>query len=838
VRAVGDKIGGRYEIVSVAGQRPLGMLYRAIDLEIGVDVALRILSPQLLPDAAARQAFVLKLSKSKSFSHANIVKLYDVKVDGDEVAVSVQFAPGQVLADRIAERPLAFAEVRPILKQVAAGITHAHQHGIVLGDVRAETVTVLESALKLSNVGIGPALPRNHYLEAVRDTPAYPRLAPEIRAGGPAEPRADVYALALLVVEMMTGKLPTTPLQIKDAPPALVSVLARALSEDPLLRQSSVDSLAHELDAIFSGGVLVQRAPGRDSAELTPLLPTLPPLPTPSGPTLTNAPPIGDSAEMHTKEMPKLPGLADEEETRPGNSLVASGEQTRQVSPEELDRLRGAEVTRLVSEEEIFPFRVQSSDTQQIELDMIVKEAGAADDDEDLELEVVRDADGTVRSPIPKPSDSDSTIPGPTVEASDAEELKTSEVILLEPDQAYTVPVPRTEEPMPPPPPEIEVESAPPIKLPRAESADTADGTPLPPPAPAPPTIGAEDFGDDSTKTNQVPKLAAVSDDAPTKSNDLPPRARELVVPDRAPRPAIPIPILPKIEVQLPIEARNASPALGVPALKEAEPVQRPQRRTQEVPALPAPPRTRARWIIVLVMGFFVAATAIVIAVMMHMQDLRRQHDRAEKQRLADELRARAEALRHPQVPGAPPPAPAPTPRPAMPAPTGPQVTPMGPCPLGSNLVEGKPGFCVDVYEYPGGKTIPRTSVSFDEAQKLCQSRGERMCTEMEWEHACRGKGGASYPYGATFDSERCNTRSGQISPAGDFKECRSGSGAYDMSGNVAEWVIARGQPAQKGGAAAGANPSHASRCSNTAHGMGPEGGVFVGFRCCADPKR
>jgi hypothetical protein len=236
--------------------------------------------------------------------------------------------------------------------------------------------------------------------------------------------------------------------------------------------------------------------------------------------------------------------------------------------------------------------------------------------------------------------------------------------------------------------------------------------------------------------------------------------------------------------------------------------------------------------VVLLLVGFFAIATAIVIAVVSHMQELKRERGRADKQRLADQLRAQAEALRHPAAPNG---APAPH---AGSAPFAPTVTSAGPCPLGSNLVESSKPFCVDVYEYPGGRTIPRTNVSFEEAEKLCQSRGERLCNEQEWERACRGKNGVSFPYGSAFDPARCNTRSTQIAPAGDYKECRSGSGAYDMSGNVAEWVTARGQPAQKGGFAGGPNAAHWSRCSNTTHGVGPEGGVFVGFRCCADPKR
>jgi formylglycine-generating enzyme required for sulfatase activity len=164
------------------------------------------------------------------------------------------------------------------------------------------------------------------------------------------------------------------------------------------------------------------------------------------------------------------------------------------------------------------------------------------------------------------------------------------------------------------------------------------------------------------------------------------------------------------------------------------------------------------------------------------------------------------------------------------PAPSG------GPCPLGANLVDGR--YCIDVYEYPGGKTIPRTDIAFTEADRLCRLRGERLCTDYEWEHACRGKHGASYPYGQTFDATRCNTKGGggDLAPAGTFASCKSAVGAYDMSGNVAEWVTHKGEPAQKGGSAVTGNPQ--ARCSTTIKAPLAEGAPFVGFRCCADPTK
>jgi hypothetical protein len=250
----------------------------------------------------------------------------------------------------------------------------------------------------------------------------------------------------------------------------------------------------------------------------------------------------------------------------------------------------------------------------------------------------------------------------------------------------------------------------------------------------------------------------------------------------------------------------------------------------------PAPRRARKMAIagVIVIAAFAAVLATVVLSIVDHLRDVRLTQERAAKQRLADELNARADAMRRAstQQPAAPPV--------AAPKETVPALVPVAApysnrCPLGANLVDGAHRYCVDVYEYPGGKTIPRTDVSYEEAGRLCASRGERLCTADEWEHACRGKSGASYPYGQSFDPRRCNTRGsgGEVAPAGSFTTCRSASGAYDMSGNVAEWVAGSHGSAQKGGSVLSTNPQ--TRCSNVVHDGEP--GIYVGFRCCSDPR-
>jgi eukaryotic-like serine/threonine-protein kinase len=195
-------------------------------------------------------------------------------------------------------------------------------------------------------------------------------------------------------------------------------------------------------------------------------------------------------------------------------------------------------------------------------------------------------------------------------------------------------------------------------------------------------------------------------------------------------------------------------------------------------------------------------------------------------------------------------------------------MAPAGRCPAGMRLVSGgtfKRGspqeekdrlyderalesvqvasFCIDEYEYPNqsGK-IPAVDVSWDEAQQSCRKVGKRLCTEDEWEKACKGPGNARFPYGNDFDASLCNTDDAEgkdraLTESGRFAQCRSAYQVADLSGNVAEWTASPFENnslnrAQKGGAYD--RPVHAVRCSSRISAVPTERKPTVGFRCCA----
>ncbi|HUI93338.1 MAG TPA: SUMF1/EgtB/PvdO family nonheme iron enzyme [Chitinivibrionales bacterium] len=156
-------------------------------------------------------------------------------------------------------------------------------------------------------------------------------------------------------------------------------------------------------------------------------------------------------------------------------------------------------------------------------------------------------------------------------------------------------------------------------------------------------------------------------------------------------------------------------------------------------------------------------------------------------------------------------------------------------CPPDMVLVDLPPGkanrpffkVCIDKYEYPNRlNTVPQVNVSYDDAQKLCENAGKRLCTAQEWQWSCSGMEGYTYSYGTNFEKENCNTEGSRvIEPSGSRNKCISKFGAVDMTGNVFEWVKGTGGPAAMGGPV--------SKCATISPGAGGSAKPTIGLRCC-----
>lgn len=151
--------------------------------------------------------------------------------------------------------------------------------------------------------------------------------------------------------------------------------------------------------------------------------------------------------------------------------------------------------------------------------------------------------------------------------------------------------------------------------------------------------------------------------------------------------------------------------------------------------------------------------------------------------------------------------------------------------------------FCIDRYEYPNKKGAkPANGISWAQAKSTCESAGKRLCSETEWEKACKGPKNLKFPYGASFDAGVCNTEDGagndrKANASGAFAACKSGYGVYDMSGNVWEWTDSKLQSnlddrVLRGGSFT--RPDYHDRCANRYNSLPSVKDDEFGFRCCA----
>src|SRR5262249_19072148 len=153
-------------------------------------------------------------------------------------------------------------------------------------------------------------------------------------------------------------------------------------------------------------------------------------------------------------------------------------------------------------------------------------------------------------------------------------------------------------------------------------------------------------------------------------------------------------------------------------------------------------------------------------------------------------------------------------------------------------------GFFMSIFPYPNEEAaIPLANVTQEEAKHLCEKRGQRLCSELEWERACKGPENHVYEYGDHYRADVCGTGAEpRMLPAGLRLACRSDFGVRDMHGALLEWTSSawnRGSREQLVAVRGGNGPSGElmGRCANAVARAPGSKASTIGFRCCAGPS-
>src|SRR5918994_214355 len=212
---VGDVLAGRYRIEAPIGVGGMASVYRAADLRLERDVAVKVLLPNLAADPALAQRFEREALSLAATSHPSVVKVFDVEPGdpgtGREPFYVMELCDGGSLADRLAARGrLDPDEVVDVIGAVAAGLADLHGRGFVHRDVKPHNILFDQDRARLADFGLARSDRAELTVLTATGTTAgtLAYLAPELLRGAPASPASDVYALGVVAFQGLTGRLP------------------------------------------------------------------------------------------------------------------------------------------------------------------------------------------------------------------------------------------------------------------------------------------------------------------------------------------------------------------------------------------------------------------------------------------------------------------------------------------------------------------------------------------------------------------------------------------------------------------------------------------------------
>ena len=253
----GELLAGRYRLGQEVGRGGMGVVYEAQDEQLGIRVAVKVLRPELAEDPRLAERFRRELVAARQVSHRNAVRIHDLGQDGDLLFLTMDLVEGSSLQALLRkERRLPPERAVGIARQLALALEAAHEAKIVHRDLKPGNVLIEPSGRAcITDFGLARS-PGPHDLTCtgmIVGTPAY--LSPEQASDSPVDGRSDLYALGLLLFEMLTGECPTNETgslrdrrKLESIPLDLRAIVRRLLERDPARRFQSAAEVVAALD--------------------------------------------------------------------------------------------------------------------------------------------------------------------------------------------------------------------------------------------------------------------------------------------------------------------------------------------------------------------------------------------------------------------------------------------------------------------------------------------------------------------------------------------------------------------------------------------------------------
>ena len=262
---------GKYEILERLGAGAMGTVYRARDPALDRLVALKTISPRLLSDPEASQRFQREARAAARLQHPNIVTIFELGEVGGAPYIAMELLEGLDLAEAMADaKRLAVDQKLRVALDLCSGLDYAHKRGVIHRDVKPANVRLLPTgAVKIVDFGIAHVTDSSMTQSGiVLGTPSY--IAPEVLAGGRVDHRADMWAVGVVLYELLSGRrpfagptfaslaynvihapLPTLDVAALGISPTVLHVASRALAKNPADRFTDMADMGAALHAVL-----------------------------------------------------------------------------------------------------------------------------------------------------------------------------------------------------------------------------------------------------------------------------------------------------------------------------------------------------------------------------------------------------------------------------------------------------------------------------------------------------------------------------------------------------------------------------------------------------------
>lgn len=270
---IGHELGGRYEIIERIGGGGMALVYKAHDLLLDRNVAVKVLRQQFVHDEEFIRRFRREAQSAASLSHPNVVSIYDVGQENEIHYIVMEYVEGHNLNEIIKERaPLQVEEAVRIASQICDALDHAHQNQIIHRDIKPHNILIGRNGrVKVTDFGIARAVTSTTITQTGSVVGSVHYFSPEHAKGVTTGEKSDLYSLGIVLYQMLTARLPflgESPISValkhlqeefeepRDVnpliPQSVENIILKSMRKNPQERYQSAKEMLHDLDTCLS----------------------------------------------------------------------------------------------------------------------------------------------------------------------------------------------------------------------------------------------------------------------------------------------------------------------------------------------------------------------------------------------------------------------------------------------------------------------------------------------------------------------------------------------------------------------------------------------------------